>query len=85
MLLDGDGTLTERTVSEVMTGDMVTIAPDASLKKALRTMAENEIKKLPVVDGIEFKGILTMTDVVRHLPDRVNEARSAFSKRPLWD
>lgn len=85
LLLQADGDLTEKTVSEVMTDDLVTTTPDTTLEKALRIMEDNGIKKLPVIDGLELEGMVTMTDVARHLPDRVNEARSALSKRPGWD
>ena len=83
-LLDRDGSLTKMTVSEIMTEDPVTIAPGASVETALRTMDEHDIKKLPVIAGLELVGIVTMTDLARHLPDRVNELRSTFRRREDW-
>lgn len=83
-LLERDGSLTKMTVTEVMTEDPVTIAPGASVETALRTMEEHEIKKLPVIAGLELVGIVTMTDLARHLPDRVNELRSNIRRREDW-
>jgi CBS domain-containing membrane protein len=51
-------------VKEVITTDVVTIAPDAALAEAARTMLERKIGCLPVVDGGRLVGILTESDFV---------------------
>lgn len=55
---------------EVMTRPVKTIAPDATVRRAGEKMDEHDVKKLPVMDGIELVGIITLTDIVQHVSDR---------------
>ena len=57
-------------VKEVMTSQVVTVAPDALLSDAARTMVERKIGCLPVVDGGKLVGILTESDFVALLARR---------------
>jgi len=59
--------ITGKTVEEVMTKDVVTIGPSATLYDALKTMVSNGFRRLPVVDDGELKGMLAAMDVVRFL------------------
>jgi CBS domain-containing protein len=54
------------TVGEVATSDVVTIAPDADLDEALRLLASNQVRRLPVVEGDRLVGIVAQADVARH-------------------
>ncbi|MEM4576914.1 MAG: CBS domain-containing protein [Candidatus Nezhaarchaeales archaeon] len=56
-----------KTIGEVMSCDVVTISPSATLYDALRTMVSNGFRRLPVVERSELKGILVAMDVVRFL------------------
>ncbi|MDE1993480.1 MAG: CBS domain-containing protein [Rhizobiaceae bacterium] len=56
-----------RTVSEVMTRAVVTIAPTASLAKAADLMAEYKVKRLPVVLDGRLVGIFARSDFMRAL------------------
>ena len=51
-------------VKEVMTTDVVTIRPDASLAEAAKLMLERRVGCLPVVEGGGLVGILTESDFV---------------------
>lgn len=51
-------------VKEVMTTEVVTIGPDATLGAAARAMLHHKIGALPVVDGERLLGILTESDFV---------------------
>ena len=52
-------------VSEVMTRDVETVAPDAILGQAAKVMVEKHLKRLPVVDGDgKLVGILGRLDVL---------------------
>ena len=57
-------------VKEVMTSQVVTVAPDALLSDAARTMVERKIGCLPVVDGGKLVGVLTESDFVALLARR---------------
>jgi CBS domain-containing protein len=52
-------------VKEVMTTQVETVAPDASLAEAAARMVEKGIGSLVVVDGERIVGILTEGDFVR--------------------
>jgi CBS domain-containing protein len=52
------------TVSEVMTGDPITISPEATLVEAATVMAEQRKKILPVVEGERLVGIITRMDIL---------------------
>ena len=51
-------------VKEVMSTSVVTIGPHEPIANAARSMIENKIGCLPVVDGEKLVGILTETDFV---------------------
>jgi CBS domain-containing protein len=63
-----------RRVGEVMTKEVVTVSPEASLGAAARLMVERHLKRLPVVDGERrLVGILGRLDLLNtiaaaHLP-----------------
>ena len=56
--------LSKLTVGEVMVKDVFTIGPDDPIERAALTMEEEKISGLPVVDGGEVVGILTITDML---------------------
>jgi len=54
-----------RTLDEVMTREVVTVAEDTSLDEAVRLMERHQIKRLPVVKGDAVVGIFTRTNLLR--------------------
>ena len=52
------------TVGEVMTGDVLTVAPAATLAETATVMAEKHKKILPVVDGERLVGVITRIDIL---------------------
>lgn len=52
-------------IGDVMTGEPVWIAPDASIREAARIMAQRKIGCLPVVEAGGLIGIVTETDVLQ--------------------
>jgi CBS domain-containing protein len=57
-------------VREVATTRLVTIDPDQDLGEALRLMAKNQVRRLPVVeeDG-RLAGVVAQADVAKHATD----------------
>lgn len=55
---------TERRVSEVMSKEIYSCVSDDDLGDALETMALRQVRRLPVIDGDQLVGILSMNDVV---------------------
>ena len=55
-------------VKEIMTKEVITISPDASLKEIGEILKEKRISGIPVVDGNgNVVGIVTLTDLLRIL------------------
>lgn len=57
------------TVGEIMTAPLATIDASASLIDASRKMVEKQVKRLVVTEHDNIIGIISQTDVVRHLAD----------------
>jgi len=77
------------TVGEVMSTGVVTIAPDAEITDAAKTMVIQDVKRLPVVDeDNKMLGIISRLDVVAVFtrPDEVieDEIREDLLRRVLF-
>ena len=56
------------TVDEVMTRELITIPPDATLAEASTLMADKRVKILPVTEDGVLRGVITRMDIlVLHL------------------
>jgi CBS domain-containing protein len=58
---------TGKRVEEVMTDDVQTVDPTASLDEAVHRMQRYGIKRLPVMEGDELIGIVTRSNIMRAL------------------
>jgi CBS domain-containing protein len=56
-------------IKEIMTKKVITIAPETSVKDAAREMVQRKIGCLPVVQDDRLVGILTETDILRHVAE----------------
>jgi acetoin utilization protein AcuB len=52
-------------VSDWMTRDPLTVTPDTSVEKARELMLEHHFRHLPVTQGEELLGIISMRDLTR--------------------
>lgn len=52
------------TVDQVMTTDVRTVRPDATLAEAATIMAENRVKILPVAENGALRGVVTRMDIL---------------------
>ena len=52
------------TVDEVMTRELITIYPDATLAEASTIMADKRVKILPVAEDDTLRGIITRMDIL---------------------
>jgi len=62
----------ETTIGEVMTRDLITVAPETSLDGCMRLMTGKLIRHLPVVDKGELAGIISIGDVVKYIIEEQN-------------
>ena len=59
------------TVREVASTDVVTVDPEQDLDEALRLMASNQVRRLPVVDEDgRLVGVVAQADVARQAKDK---------------
>jgi CBS domain-containing protein len=57
-------------VMSLAQGKPVTVGADDDIEVALRTMAEHQVRRLPVIDGHDLVGLISQADIARNLPDR---------------
>ena len=55
----------ERTVADVMTRQVHTCEPTATIDELSRTMTEQRIRHVPILDGGRLAGIVSIGDVVK--------------------
>ena len=66
------------TAGDCCTGDPVTIAPDASLEEAERTMADRRVRRLLVVEDGDAVGVVSIDDIARERqPESVQAQQTA--------
>lgn len=53
-------------IFEVMTRDVVTVAPDRSLEDCLELMRERGFRHLPVCQGKQLRGVISLRDLLAH-------------------
>ena len=71
----GAGLLTEP-VSSVMTADVLTCVPTASVTELAQTMTDHRIRHIPVVDDGKLVGIVSIGDVVKARLDELESERA---------
>ncbi|MBA3675692.1 MAG: CBS domain-containing protein [Chitinophagaceae bacterium] len=57
----------ETMIGEVMTEDLITVSPDTTIDECMRLMTNKFIRHLPVVEGNELIGIISIGDVVKYM------------------
>jgi len=53
----------ETSVSEIASKDLVALSPDAGVERAIELMRERSVRRLPVLDGGEPVGIVSLGDL----------------------
>lgn len=62
---ESQSALAEHTVADVMTKNLVIGSPFDSIEDTMGQMTEHRIRHLPVMDGDELKGMISIGDVVK--------------------
>ncbi|HEV2906632.1 MAG TPA: CBS domain-containing protein [Actinomycetota bacterium] len=72
----GTRTSLDTPLSAVMSKDLITVDPGASIREAARIMTEKWIRHLPVLDGGKLVGIVSQRDLSGLLAGALNEPES---------
>jgi CBS domain-containing protein len=59
--------LAKLTIGEIMTREPITISPNAAIREAAKSLLQNKIGSLPVVENDKLIGIITESDIFRVL------------------
>ena len=65
------GNLPNVAVSELMTTEVITCSPRDSVSEIAKVMTQRRIRHLPVKDGDQLVGIITIGDVLKHRLDEM--------------
>lgn len=77
--LERDGAaVLDRRVGDVMTAPAITVAPDESVLGALALMTRRRIRHLPVVDGADCIGFVSIGDLVKYRIERIESEAEAM-------
>ena len=61
-------------------GKTITIGADDTIDEALKTMADNQVRRLPVIDGKDLVGIISQADIARNIDEeKVGDLVEAIS------
>ncbi len=59
---------TQRLVREAATMDVVAVGADDTIEQAIRLMSENQVGRLPVIEGEQCVGVISQAEIARALP-----------------
>lgn len=84
------GVATDRPFGDIALGEvashpLLTTTPDATVRKAVERMREEGVKKLPVMEDMELRGIVTRSDVTAHYGDFIREVHELEGMRERWE
>jgi len=68
----------ETPVRDVMTAPAITADSSTTILSALALMTQRRIRHLPVVDGGQLKGIVSIGDLVKHRMERIEAEAEAM-------
>ena len=67
----------QRPVRDIMTTEVITVAPSESVTAALSRMTRRRIRHLPVLEGGQVRGVVSIGDLVKaRIDEAVREAES---------
>ena len=71
---------TDATIREIVSDEVVSCSPDASVEDAANLMAEQQIRRLPILEGERIVGIVSLGDVARRDQDAGGAALDDISE-----
>lgn len=68
----------DKPVSELMTGSPVTVSPDTDVIEALTLVTRRRVRHLPVIEGQDFVGFVSIGDLVKFRIEEVEKEAQAM-------
>ncbi len=68
-----DKKASEIKAKEIMSSPLITIKPEASVEKACELLAENNIRRMPVMENNELVGIISVRNILTRAPEHVKK------------
>jgi len=65
-------------ISRVMSSPAITVAPGTDILEALALITQRRIRHLPVVEGGQIRGIVSIGDLVKHRMERIEAEADAM-------
>jgi len=56
-------------IYQIMSTELITTTPETSIENAAKVMTEQRVRRLPVMKNKKLVGIITASDIARHLSD----------------
>jgi CBS domain-containing protein len=72
------GDLRDTSVEDLMTSDLIRCAPDDSVVQLMAKMTERRVRHLPVYDGDELAGIVSIGDAVKSRIEEIEAEAKAL-------
>ncbi|MEQ1901977.1 MAG: CBS domain-containing protein [Devosia sp.] len=72
--------LSQRPVSEVMTSNVITVTRTASVAELMESMTTHRVRHMPVVDGGDLVGIVSIGDVVKRKIEETEQEALALKE-----
>ena len=72
-IISNDGDIDLLRVYDICSKPAIQVSKQLDLKYASQLMVKNNVKRLLVIDNNELEGILTMTDILNHLLETIEE------------
>jgi len=66
-------------VTAIMSSPLVVVNPEATIEEAAQVMADNEVRRLPVVDEKGIVGLVTVSDLARALAKELEYSDAVFN------
>jgi CBS domain-containing protein len=79
-LAESGGAAVRVSVAEVMTTDVVTCGPDATVDELMATMTNRRIRHIPVLENGRLAGIVSIGDVVKSRIDDLETTTATLSE-----
>ena len=67
-----------KTVADTMTAPAISVSPDTAILSALSLMTKRRIRHLPVVDGEQLIGFVSIGDLVKHRIEKIEAEAAAM-------